>query len=92
MGGPVGRGVSPRRLKSKLLIEYRILALLFSLDLFLDLVGVGWDDLVVDDKIVIVLVKLWQNPGERLVNNQKQSLISQQCPILLNAQIAVVFV
>ena len=44
-------------LEPKILIEYRVLTLLFSLNLFLDLVSVRWDNFIVDDEIVVIFMK-----------------------------------
>ena len=44
-------------LEPKFLIKYGILTLLFSLNLFLDLVSIRWDNFVIDDEIVIIFMK-----------------------------------
>jgi hypothetical protein len=56
MGEGVYGGGAPV-LEPKFLIEYRVLTLLFSLNLFLDLVSVRWDNFIVDDEIVVIFMK-----------------------------------
>ncbi len=57
------------KVEPEVLAHNRSLGLLFSLNLFLQLISVGRNNLVIDNEIIIVLVQFGQNPCQRLVHN-----------------------